>query len=144
MKTYQQQLENSKSPIRPKKGLTWNELNKVGMNKSAIVEPSYNPQPNLPTKLQQMKTMVQRERSVNAENERDNSLYGRKKATEQIESEFQKLRESYNSHRKPLNRSQSGIRSSIGALQKQNFVEDPFDDANENNKMVSKSLQNIG
>jgi len=45
-----------------------------------------------------MKERVQRERSANAINDenRDSSLYGREKASNILEKECQRLRESYN------------------------------------------------
>ena len=98
---------------------------------------------SLPSKLQKMKERVKRERSANAVNDenRDGSLYGRRKIAGALEQECEKLRESYNIHRKNGNkdRSVSGLRSSQGVLsnggtsflQKHNFKEDPFDQQNE-------------
>lgn len=95
---------------------------------------------SLPHKLQKMKEKVKRDRSQNNKNDenRDNSLYGRQKASGNIEE----LRESYNQHRKGSknkDRSASGLRSSVGAMSnggtsfliKQNFKEDPYDNNNE-------------
>ena len=116
-------LVSSKSPVRPKNGTTWGQMN--NLNKSAIVERHGDGVTNtsmvsgmsLPSKLQKMKERVKRDRSQNAINDenRDNSLYGRRKVTENLDNEVQKLRESYNMHRKTGNkdnRSVSGLRSS--------------------------------
>ena len=78
------------------------------MNKSAIIETNTTGA-NMPDKLAKMKERVRRDRSANTqandENNRDTSLYGRKKQTQDITKETQKLRETYNQHRKMSNRS---------------------------------------
>lgn len=61
---------------------------------------------------------------------RDNSLYGRKKATQDLESNVQKLRDSYNMHRnkgKSLGASTRGNAANV--LTKQNFKEDAYENA---------------
>ena len=84
-------MASSKSPVRPKPGTTWGTVEH--MNKSAIVESR-----TLPSKLQKLKERVRRDRSANAINDenREGSLYGRSKATSQLDQECERLRQSYN------------------------------------------------
>ena len=103
-------MATSKSPIRQFGDHTLENMSDNVINKSAIVEGSRQLKHNdtinasnisglsLPSKLLKMKEKVQRDRSQNSVNDenREGSLYGRKKISGAIEEECQKLRESYN------------------------------------------------
>lgn len=134
LEPHAQSVSQSKSPIRPLPGTTWGTIGD-NLNKSAVVASKMNGSMVVPSKLQRLKDRVKRERSANAaSNEnRENSLYGRRKKTNELDQECQKLRESYAQHRKPSKRGFGTLRNSISGsslLHKQNFKEDPFDEDN--------------
>ena len=83
------------------------------MNKSAIVgDENFSKAGALPDKLVKMKERLKRDRSANLTYKdvhrgisETNSLYGRKRVGDSIDEKTQRLRESYNKHRKPNSRS---------------------------------------
>ena len=86
----------------------------------------------LPDKLLKMKERVKRDRSANLaatshDGGRENSLYGRKRATQDIQNNVQKLRDSYNQHRNKGKSIGASSRGTANMLSKQNFKEAAFD-----------------